>query len=142
MTDERLNLNAYYYGFEPTGVLAIDRVLAAVAAAGKGSHHTEDWGERYDDEPSLLERIQEAAEESAKLVKELENCPLRELAKWISKGPCFQVELFHGETSGFAVGCEDATDEDHCTCVAYGDGETLIDAAADAVKQLKERGEL
>ena len=38
-------MDAYYYGFGSTGVPAIDRILSAVACAGKGCHNTEDWGE-------------------------------------------------------------------------------------------------
>lgn len=40
-----MRMNAYYYGFEPTGVVEIDRILSAVACAGKAYHHTESWGE-------------------------------------------------------------------------------------------------
>lgn len=36
-------MNAYYYGFRPTGVEAIDRILCAVASAGKAYHHTDEW---------------------------------------------------------------------------------------------------
>lgn len=38
-----LRMHAYYFGFTPTGVELVDRVLSAVAHAGKGYHHTEDW---------------------------------------------------------------------------------------------------
>ena len=38
-----MRLNAYYYGFTPTGVDEIDRILSAVACAGKAYPHTEDW---------------------------------------------------------------------------------------------------
>jgi hypothetical protein len=36
-------MDAYYFGFDPTGVAMIDRILSAVAHAGKAYHHTEDW---------------------------------------------------------------------------------------------------
>ncbi|CAG9225662.1 hypothetical protein [Burkholderia vietnamiensis] len=36
-------MDAYYYGFSPTGIAIIDRILSAVACAGKSFHHTEDW---------------------------------------------------------------------------------------------------
>lgn len=36
-------MNAYYYGFDRTGVDEIDSILSTVAIAGKGSHHTESW---------------------------------------------------------------------------------------------------
>ena len=41
-------MNAYYYSFTPTGVALIDSILSAVAVAGKGSHHTDTWGEPGD----------------------------------------------------------------------------------------------
>lgn len=40
-----MRLDAYYYGFEPTGDEQIDRILSAVACAGKAYHHTECWGD-------------------------------------------------------------------------------------------------
>jgi len=36
-------MRAYYYGFDPTGIPEIDRILSAVACAGKAFHHTDDW---------------------------------------------------------------------------------------------------
>ncbi len=143
---ERLNLNAYYYSFDPTGVLAIDRVLAAVARAGKGSHHTEDWGESYDGEPSLLEGIQGAADESAKLVSELENCPLRQLAKWAEGNPFWRYTTSVHLNDEWRVSCydepDDAYSDDDTGLRALGKGPTILEATADAVRQLKEKGEL
>jgi hypothetical protein len=40
-----LRMDAYYYFFDETGVPAIDRILSAVACAGKSYHQTEDWNE-------------------------------------------------------------------------------------------------
>lgn len=45
-----MRMNAYYYSFEPTGELPIDRILSAVASAGKAYHLTEDWGCECDGE--------------------------------------------------------------------------------------------
>ncbi len=36
-------MEAYYYEFDRTGIAAIDAILSAVAVAGKGAHHTQDW---------------------------------------------------------------------------------------------------
>lgn len=66
----KLQMMAYYYGFSETGVLAIDKILSAVASAGKAYHHTECWNDHDDDEPSETEKIQRAADEAAKLFKE------------------------------------------------------------------------
>ena len=38
-----LRMDAYYYSFDPTGDADIDRILSAVACAGKAFHHTIDW---------------------------------------------------------------------------------------------------
>ena len=67
-----MNLNAYYYGFDATGNEKVDGILAAVAAAGKGAHHTDQWNEVYDwmdDKLSAVDRIQNAANEAAKIDK-------------------------------------------------------------------------
>lgn len=69
-------MDAYYYGFERTGVGFIDAVLSAVAIAGKGSHHTESWNVESDygyyanrpglpDATNAVELIQKAAEAAA-----------------------------------------------------------------------------
>jgi hypothetical protein len=58
-------LNAYYFSFEPTGVEAIDAILAAVAQAGEAYHHTESWSEPGSDGLSEVDRIQAAADAAA-----------------------------------------------------------------------------
>ena len=40
-----LRMDAYYYGFDKTGVEAIDLILSAVACAGKAYHHTNEWND-------------------------------------------------------------------------------------------------
>lgn len=67
-----MRLDAYYYGFDPTGVEAIDRILSAVACAGKAYHGTEEWNETISVpyEPflrgnSCAEWIQNAANDAA-----------------------------------------------------------------------------
>lgn len=68
----RWPMNAYYYGFEATGVAAIDEILEAVAWAGKAYHHTEDWNERSHEESSVVDMIQAAAGRAAAKFQELE----------------------------------------------------------------------
>lgn len=65
-------LSAYYYAFEATGCDPIDRVLSAVAVAGKTAHHTEAWGEHGCDA-----EIQREAERAAQEVERLRG-PLKE----------------------------------------------------------------
>ena len=43
MSDE-MPMRAYYYSFAWTGTRPVDKILSAVACAGKAFHMTEDWG--------------------------------------------------------------------------------------------------
>lgn len=68
MTERRMI--AYYYEFYPTGVDCIDKILSAVACAGKAFHHTNEWCEDCDpcDDHvgySPVDWIQNAANEAA-----------------------------------------------------------------------------
>lgn len=77
-------MSAYYYEFTPTNVDAIDKVLSAVACAGKAFHHTEQWteeaGAAHDHTGGTpVEWIQNAAREAADEIERLraENAQLR-----------------------------------------------------------------
>lgn len=61
-TDEQpaTHFYGYYISFDATGVEPVDRVLKAVADAGRGSHRTENWAEL-----GLEAEIQRAAHEAA-----------------------------------------------------------------------------
>lgn len=73
---EKLRMDAYYYFFDETGCIEIDRVLSAVATAGKSYHHTQDWNDdEYGNSP--VYDIQVAAETAADRVKELEEAMKR-----------------------------------------------------------------
>ena len=63
---EKLRMNAYYYSFRPTGCYAVDKILSAVARAGKGYHHTNQWDDPGDDGTSYIDLIQSAADQAAK----------------------------------------------------------------------------
>lgn len=67
MADEqalpKLRMDAYYYGFNETGVRCVDEILSAVASAGKGYHHTEEWGSA-----GYIDQIQAAAGRAAALM--------------------------------------------------------------------------
>jgi hypothetical protein len=66
-----MRMSAYYYSFTPTGVPEIDRILSAVACAGKAYHHTNCWADDSDwtDEgcvgKSPVDWIQNAANDAA-----------------------------------------------------------------------------
>lgn len=71
-----MRMDAYYYGFEPTGVQEIDEILSCVACAGKAFHGTEDWnvncysfGEQTVGN-TPVEWIQNAANRAATKIKE------------------------------------------------------------------------
>lgn len=63
--DPARRMDAYYYGFEPTGVQAIDAVLSAVATAGKMFHGTDCWNDEMYGYPSAREVIQATADLAA-----------------------------------------------------------------------------
>ncbi|QUI41151.1 hypothetical protein [Pseudomonas aeruginosa] len=62
------NLDAYYYGFDPTGCDLVDSVLEQVARAGKAFHSTDDWNEEDLDGLSPVDKMQAAANASAKTI--------------------------------------------------------------------------
>lgn len=75
-------MQAYYYGFVPTGVGVIDKILSAVACAGKARHHTREWADEDDDMDDVYEYhtgktcedwIQNAANEAAAEVRRLKD---------------------------------------------------------------------
>lgn len=68
MSSER-KLGAYYYGFQPTNCDAIDAILEAVARAGKGFHHTQDWNNPDEEGLSPIDKIQAAALTAAEAVR-------------------------------------------------------------------------
>lgn len=70
MPDKPLRMDAYYYGFDPTGNRSIDLILSAVACAGKAYHHTESWSSD-EDGPSYVDRIQQAAATAAAEIERL-----------------------------------------------------------------------
>lgn len=60
LADPERRMDAYYYGFDATGIAEIDAVLSAVASAGKAYHHTDCWNDA-DCGPSPAEVIQAVA---------------------------------------------------------------------------------
>ena len=74
---DQLRMNAYYYSFEKTGVVEIDRILSAVAMAGKAYHETSQWDDEtyteqlvYGGKITPVELIQEMANRAAKALSE------------------------------------------------------------------------
>ena len=75
-TDETMRMDAYYFGFDRTGNILIDRILSAVAVAGKWAHHTEQWNDDEDwkGEPMISQasRIQAAANAAADALRSVQ----------------------------------------------------------------------
>lgn len=64
--DPNARMDAYYYGFERTGVGIVDEILSAVATAGKHYHSTSEWADDCDlGGPSEEACIQAAADHAA-----------------------------------------------------------------------------
>jgi hypothetical protein len=67
-------MDAYYYSFTETGVASVDRILSAVAHAGKACHHTEDWYDKAHPAGHLrgdcpVEWVQNAANDAAAAIR-------------------------------------------------------------------------
>lgn len=61
-----LRMRAYYYGFKSTGIRDIDKILSAVAIAGKAFHSTDQWiDEMYEEGVTAEKLIQYAADTAA-----------------------------------------------------------------------------
>lgn len=72
--EPEFRMDAYYYGFAPTGLLVIDRILSAVACAGKSFHHTDCWTDQctpYDHlrGETVTDWIQNAADDAADAIR-------------------------------------------------------------------------
>lgn len=91
MTDKP-RMKAYYYSFYSTTVPVVDKVLSAVACAGKAFHHTSDWYEECDwpDHAGTtpVDWIQNAANKAAHEIELLraERTELRQLLVGLGAG--------------------------------------------------------
>lgn len=97
MSDE-MPMRAYYYSFAWTGTRPVDKILSAVACAGKAFHMTEDWGteltpSEFHSGETPIDWIQRAATEASAVFAEREATireqaaeieRLREAALWLN----------------------------------------------------------
>lgn len=60
-----MRMDAYYYSFKPTGCAPVDRILSAVATAGKRYHHTENWANHWNEGDASQESLIQAAADAA-----------------------------------------------------------------------------
>lgn len=87
-----MSLDAYYFGFYSTGVVVVDDILRAVAAAGKAFHHTEFWSDPMEHDYRCIragqtpaDAIEEAAKNAADEIERLEAWKaeaIEVLARW------------------------------------------------------------
>lgn len=70
MTNKK-NFDAYYYCLDSTGVDVVDDILRALASAGKGYPHTEDWNHAEDDGGSEIKKIQNRSNLAASYINKL-----------------------------------------------------------------------
>ncbi len=79
-------MSAYYYWFSQTGDDSVDKILSAVACAGKSFHSTEQWFTEttppHDHTgKDAIDWIQNAANEAADSVKQARRTALEDAAK-------------------------------------------------------------
>lgn len=102
---EKLRMGAYYYSFDETKCIEVDRILSAVASAGKAYHHTREWNDTDDGEPSQIDHIQDAACGAAERIKELELALISALSIsniWLPDDGEFFSEEFEEEGKALA----------------------------------------
>ena len=75
------DFRAYYFTLTPTGNKQIDAILEAVASAGDGYHHTEDWNNLNDDGVSPVMEIQRAADKATEGLQSEVPCGTEALLK-------------------------------------------------------------
>ena len=100
MTERRMN--AYYYSFDSTGSDPVDKILSAVACAGKSFHHTDDWYEHaspQDDHTggTPIDWIQNAAIEAAAEIERLQDQIYESIPKWQANELQHEIERLRAE---------------------------------------------
>lgn len=82
-------MQGYYIGFDRTGVVEIDRILSALAWAGKAYHHTEGWNDDLDWDygpfpkgTTVNDLIQKAANDAALTVEKHKDSLFKRGERW------------------------------------------------------------
>lgn len=105
-------MDGYYISFDPTGNHSVDKILGAVACAGKAFHHTHDWDEKierpYEDHTGGCpeEWIQNAAQEATDDIQSrIEAAVLaeRERCAAIAENRQKQWDVWEGVVCSFAA---------------------------------------
>lgn len=142
-------MEAYYYGFNPTGDDVIDTILSAVACAGKACHHTDEWVDDtatpvYLKGKNPVEWIQNAAIDAAHFISALSE----ERDRY--KEALENIEPLYAQPAGSAdpepaaqpVSCETCSDRAWCqqgrSCIHQGVSRELLLATislTDAMRQ-------
>jgi len=95
-------MQAYYYSFDSTGCDPVDKILSAVACAGKAYHHTDDWYEQsspQDDHTggTPVDWIQNAAIEAAAEIERLRDQIYESIPKWQANELQREIEQLRSE---------------------------------------------
>lgn len=76
VSDPEWRMQGYYIGFDSTGLAVVDRILSAIAQAGKAYHNTDMWQEVMEYDYGLIRKgetcedaIQRAANEAAATIR-------------------------------------------------------------------------
>lgn len=114
-------MSAYYYSFGHTGADAIDRILSAVACAGKAYHHTDCWTDETTPYEHLrgnspAEWIQNAADDAASQLASKEEEHEREMLKVIDERDKWEEKL---SEIAVAAECEEewSNRHEHGDCI-------------------------
>lgn len=94
---------AYHFSFTTTGREAIDKILAAIADAGKAHHHTEDWSEADGTGLSCADRIQQAARLAAAEIN-LITAMHRDMCR-VNGGLVSEMDRLRSALNDIASGC-------------------------------------
>ena len=138
-----LRMDAYYYGFDKTGVPEIDRILSAVACAGKAFHHTNEWGD--DASPYYghvgtcpIDWIQNAANDAAKAWNARPAAAVDELIEAYRAVVYEEACLHCGKGEAWTVKCPDGT----YLCETWGDsgGQANVEEMAEALNCAYKQG--
>ena len=107
-------MEAYYYSFDSTGCDPIDKILSAVACAGKAYHHTNDWNEHAsprDDHTggTPIDWIQNAAIEAAAEIQSLRDQIYESIPKWQANELQREIERLRAENAtAYQIGGKEA----------------------------------
>ena len=105
-------MQGYYIGFDKTGVVEIDRILSALAWAGKAYHHTEGWNDELDWDYGPIPKgttcsdlIQRAANDAAATIERHKDALFERGERWKARTEKAEGTCSHGWPENACPGC-------------------------------------